>query len=311
MQLNKNDYYNFLAIRNNLLNPLKKFMSLEEILSVAKNFNYNDNFFTIPFFLTADDDDIKQIKNNKLTVYFKRQKIYDLPIISISNFKKKNLSDLLFGKYSSHPYMNTINLSKNYVIETGNFAKSKNQNIKQNNLTGFATRNIPHKGHEKIILNITKKNKVMVIINSEITINKKTNVNKTISSYKKFINKNKLKSKIILKKINIPSTMLGYRQAYTHALIGKNLGCNNFIIGRDHSGYKKFYKEFESFNFCKKHEKKLGIKILSSGSPVYCKSCKRVVFRNECSCKVIKIDISASLIRNLKNKNLRKSITNF
>ena len=111
-------------------------------------------------------------------------------------------------------------------------------------------------------------------------------------------------------KIKMPSFLLGPRQAGIHAIIGKNLGCKKFIIGRDHSGYKNFFKMFESFDFCKKNEKKIKIKIINSGSPVYCYSCKEVVFRNSCNCDNF-IDISASMIRKDKNKKLKKVLSNF
>ena len=311
MELNKNDYYNFLAIRNNLLYPLNKFMSLDECFRIAKNFDFKKHFFTIPFFLTASFDDVKKIKNNRLTIFFKKKKIYDLPVVSISNFKKEKLIDFLFDNSSHHPFKDIINNSKNYLIETANFSKKKKLYYKNRKITGFATRNIPHIGHEKIIKNIVKDNNAMILINSEVTKKKKTDIKKTIYSYKKFIQREKLQSKILLKKIIIPSTMLGYRQAFIHALIGRNLGCKKFIIGRDHSGYKKFYSEFQSYNFCKKNEKKLGIRILASGSPVFCKKCNQVVFRDECNCNTKKIDISASLIRNLKNNKFKKLISNF
>ena len=93
--------------------------------------------------------------------------------------------------------------------------------------------------------------------------------------------------------------------------IGKNLGCDSFIIGRDHSGYKNFYKEFESFNFCKKYQSLHKIKILKSGSPVFCKKCLKVLFRDEFKCNEKKIDISATYIRNLKNSDEKKLISNF
>mgnify|MGYP003327263891 CR=1 FL=1 len=54
----------------------------------------------------------------------------------------------------------------------------------------------------------------------------------------------------------------------------------------------------------------INIKIIESGSPVYCKSCKKIVFRKYCDCNNF-IDISASYIRNIKNKNLKKIFTNF
>ncbi len=311
MQLTNVDYYNFLAIRNNLLKPLDKFMSLDEILSVAKDYNFKNNFFTLPFFLTCNLSDIKKIRDNRLNIFYKKKKIFELPILSVVKFRKNELINLLFKTKKFHPYKEYINNSKNYLIETSDFSKKTYTNIKKSKITGFATRNIPHMGHEKIIKNIISKNKAMILINPEITKNKKTNVFKTIKAYKTFIKNDKLQTKVILKKIMISSTMLGYRQAFTHALIARNFGCDSFIIGRDHSGYKKFYKEFESFNFCKKYQKKHNIKILPSGSPVFCEKCSKVLFRNEFCCKEKKIDISATYIRNLKDSKKKKLISNF
>ena len=96
----------------------------------------------------------------------------------------------------------------------------------------------------------------------------------------------------------------------------KNLGCSAFIVGRDHSGYKNFYKEFESYNFCKKNEKKIGIKILKSGSPFYCMKCNKVMLRTECNCwklnKKFFFDISSSFIRKIDNNaKLKKNIAIF
>ena len=56
--------------------------------------------------------------------------------------------------------------------------------------------------------------------------------------------------------------------------------------------------------------RELGIKILDSGSPVFCLKTKKILFRNECNSKNF-IDISASLIRKAKNKKIIKLLTNF
>ena len=113
------------------------------------------------------------------------------------------------------------------------------------------------------------KGKMLIHIMQDASNNKKINSNNTFRSYKKFIKKNKLQKKIILKKIFAPSFLLGSRQAALQAIIAKNLSCKSFIVGRDHSGYKNFYREFDSYNFCKKKQNKLGIKIEASGSPKF------------------------------------------
>ena len=51
----------------------------------------------------------------------------------------------------------------------------------------------------------------------------------------------------------------------------KNYGCTHFLVGRDHAGYKNFYKKYESQKFCKENEKKIKIKILKFDEPFLCK----------------------------------------
>jgi len=310
MQLDEKTYYNYLSIKSNILRPLDKFMSQDEMHEVCNSFIFKKKFFTIPFFLTANSKEIKNINNGLVDIYFKKIFITKLKVLSVSSFDKRKLINKIFKKNKKHPYAEFIKNSKDYIVETESFADKKKYPIKKN-LVGFATRNIPHRGHEKIVLNTSLKKKVMIIINSDISKNKKINANLSFEAYKKFIKREKITKKITLKKITLPSFLLGYRQAALHALIGKNLGCGNFIIGRDHSGYKNFYTEFESFKFCKKHEKKIELKILPSGSPRYCYGCKKVIFRGECKCKNKSFDISSSLIRSLKDKKKIKLMSNF
>ena len=151
---------------------------------------------------------------------------------------------------------------------------------------------------------------ILVKQHPTLSNNKKINSDKTFLVYKKFIKKNSLTDKVDLIKVQSPSFLLGPKQAAIHAIIGKNLNCNKFIIGRDHSGFKDFYKTFDSFKFCKENQKKMNIQIIESGSPIYCNVCKKVSFRNSCDCNNF-VDISASLIRKTKNKKLKKILSNF
>ena len=47
----------------------------------------------------------------------------------------------------------------------------------------------------------------------------------------------------------------GGPKAALHAVVRKNYGCTHFWVGRDHAGYKNFFKKYESQKFCKKNEK--------------------------------------------------------
>ena len=197
------------------------------------------------------------------------------------------------------------------------YDKKNREDSKKKKLTvGFATKNIPHLGHKKIILNHTAKyNKVLVAIfnNTDDNFSKISSLAEI--AYNKFIRENNLRKKIVLEKIFMPAFLLGPRQASLQAIIMRNLGCDAFIVGRDHSGFKNFYKENDSYKFCKKNEKKIGIKILKSGSPFYCLKCQKVMLRTECNCwkenKKFFLDISSTFLRKINNNSkLKKKYRN-
>ena len=81
------------------------------------------------------------------------------------------------------------------------------------------------------------------------------------------------------------------------------------MVGRDHAGYKNFYKKYESQKFCKENEKKIKIKILKFDEPFLCKK-KNEVLNDKKLCKGEKFLISGTYIRNLllRKKKIPSSI---
>ena len=76
----------------------------------------------------------------------------------------------------------------------------------------------------------------------------------------------------------------GPLEAGLHAIVRKNYGCKHFWVGRDHAGYKNFFKLYDSQNFCKKYQKQLKIKIISEKEPFYCSIHK--IITNKCKNKI-------------------------
>ncbi len=313
MNIDETTYQIFNSLRSDIFYPATEFMDEEDIINVCENFKIKNSFFPVPLFITAKISDLKLIKDNILNLFHNKRNIGSIKIKKIFTFDKKKIEDLIFKKkFKYHPYKKLLYNQNDFFLNAEPLLKVKN-NIKENkSLVGFATRNIPHAGHKKIILDyVKKKKKILVgIFSNSSNIQSLNNSNFILFKYKKFIKKNNLSNKVFLKELSIPGFLLGPRQASLQAIIMKNLGCNAFIVGRDHSGYKNFYKEFESYNFCKKNEKKIGIKILKSGSPFFCKRCNKVMLRNECNCwKVDKkffFDISSSFIRKVVNNSKLK-----
>ncbi len=89
----------------------------------------------------------------------------------------------------------------------------------------------------------------------------------------------------------------GPREAALHAIVRKNFGCKYIWIGRDHAGYKNFFKKYESQIFCKKKQYNLGINIIAEKEPYFCKIKKMIVNKCDCIQNNCKILISGSKIR--------------
>tara|TARA_A100001015_G_scaffold319166_1_gene441255 strand:+ start:890 stop:1372 length:483 start_codon:yes stop_codon:yes gene_type:complete len=160
MNIDKLTYFSYLSIKRNLLLPLKKFMSFNEIIECIYFKNYKNNFFPLPFFLSASANDLKEIDKNIINLFYKNKNIGSIKVESISLFKKRDILDFFFNKNSnfySHPYYEYINNSNDFIIETSNFNTEKLPFKNNKKYIGFATRNIPHKGHEKIVKHFSKK----------------------------------------------------------------------------------------------------------------------------------------------------------
>ena len=74
----------------------------------------------------------------------------------------------------------------------------------------------------------------------------------------------------------------GPREAVFHAIIRKNYGCSNFIVGRDHAGVGNFYKKYEAQNIFNFFQKNLNINIFKFAGPFFCKKCDGIVTENSC-----------------------------
>jgi sulfate adenylyltransferase len=94
----------------------------------------------------------------------------------------------------------------------------------------------------------------------------------------------------------------GPREAVHHALLRKQIGCDKFIVGRDHAGIDNEYEPNYASNLVKSLKKKLGISIINHNGSFWCKNCKKIVIKGECN---------NLLVCNKKNNFSEISGTNF
>lgn len=98
---------------------------------------------------------------------------------------------------------------------------------------------------------------------------------------------NKYKSEnvnVMLCLLPLSMRMAGPKEALWHAIIRRNYGCTDFVIGRDHAGPSSktkdgtsFYRPTEAHEYVSLFEKELGIHIIKSDNLVYDQTIKNYV----------------------------------
>lgn len=327
LNLNQNQYSDFLNITNKAFLPLKNFVNEKEYKSILNYQKINKKFFPLPILFGLKKKDYKKIKDKKkVSLEYRGYKVASICKLKFFKINKNNYGKKIYGKnFLKHPYFKEFNkyfiflsfkISKifNYNKNTSYFIspkqfKKKINNKNCNNLASFHTRNVPHLAHQWI-------HKYLFNLSGSLLIQP------LIGQYKK----GEYKDKIIMKLNRLAAKSYknknifvipfysyprygGPLEAALHAIVRKNYGCKSVWIGRDHAGYKNFFKKYDSQNYCKKKMKSLGIKIIAENEPYFCKSKNKIL--NNCNCKKnCKILISGSKIRSLI-KNSKKISSTF
>ena len=210
------------------------------------------------------------------------------------------------GNYiiSGKPYL----IKKSDSSDVFNYALSpiKSRNLFNiygwSDIIGFHTRNVPHQGHlfiQKKALSETNADGLFI---SPVTGLKKSGdftANVILQCYEKLINNKEYDPYgALIGSFNPYSRYCGPKEAVFTAICRKNLGCNYFIVGRDHTGISEYYSNNASKRIFDQFD--LGMKILFFEIASYCPKRDIVTddFQNNKMLIENKIDISGTLIRN-------------
>tara|TARA_Y100000748_G_scaffold302679_1_gene305493 strand:- start:5 stop:2179 length:2175 start_codon:yes stop_codon:yes gene_type:complete len=341
IEIDENTYLDVIQIAQGVYSPLKGFMNSIDLDSVLSNYKLsNGDIWTIPIILQITKEKWSILKPGMLvTLDFERNpdskillEIEELYKIDLDNIAKKwyGTNDI------NHPGVKRIMTLGPYVIS----GKIKHYNINKilnapyyltpqqtrmifsikgwSRIVAFHTRNIPHSAHEYLMNNAIKKaNADGLLIQPVIGPKKKGDFlsNVILGAYDIFIESSFPGA--ILSTFSTYPRYSGPREAVFTALCRKNYGCTHFIVGRDHTGVKDYYKQisnrelFDSLG-------DIGIKIIYFDNVGFSKSMNKIVEINN-SIKNMDIEsISGTKIRDaLLNGNsipdrfIRKNVMDY
>lgn len=169
-------------------------------------------------------------------------------------------------------------------------------------IVGFQTRNPIHKAHEHI-------QRLGLEICDGLFVNPIVGWKKTgdfteeavMAAYKRMLREFYPSERVYLSGLKTQMRYAGPREAVFHAIIRRNLGCTHFIIGRDHAGVGNYYGAYDAHLLAKNllNQYDLGIQLIFTREPYYCKKCKQIVTNKTCSHYFTdRIEISGTIIRN-------------
>ena len=303
--IDKSDYINAINLQLGLYQPLKGFVNLEEFKNILSNKEVHNSKFTIPINLFCSKKNFDEFKlGDKIYFKYKSEVVGSISLESKFKINKSSLLNAIFGttnkihlgvdnylkklEKKSYALGGRVSINQSRIKKFFKFSNydtlKKIEKIKYRDIA-FSTRNIPHIGHnliQKKIIESKKKLSIFLIL----SIKNKYSSNDLMNSYVA-LKKNKTFKYINIFFIYLPTFYAGPNEAFFQAKIFENLKYKFFYVGRDHAGYKSFYKKFDSQNIFKKIKTK--IKIITFNEPMMCNSCNVAVlnkYKNKKSCPV-------------------------
>lgn len=166
-------------------------------------------------------------------------------------------------------------------------------------VVGFQTRNPIHKAHEHI-QRIGLELCDGLFINPIVGWKKPGDFTETavMAAYRRMIEVFFPKERVYIAGLKTQMRYAGPREAVFHAIIRRNLGCTHFIIGRDHAGVGGYYGSYDAHTLARELEPDLGIQLLLTREPYFCKKCGQIVTDKHCAhYETDRVEISGTIIR--------------
>ena len=143
-------------------------------------------------------------------------------------------------------------------------------------VVAFQTRNPMHRAHQEMTLRAARELEANLLIHPVVGMTKPGDVDHytRVRCYQA-VARTYPRNTAMLSLLPLAMRMGGPREALWHAIIRKNYGCTDFIVGRDHAGPgadsrgKPFYGPYDAQELLKRHARELEIEMVPFQEMVY------------------------------------------
>jgi sulfate adenylyltransferase len=176
-------------------------------------------------------------------------------------------------------------------------------------IVAFQTRNPMHRAHQELTLRAAKSVEANLLIHPVVGMTKPGDVDHytRVRCYQALLS-HYPHDTVKLALLPLAMRMGGPREAIWHALIRKNYGCTDFIVGRDHAGPgkdsagKPFYGPYDAQEALIKHQGEIGMGVVPFRMMVYIEELDTFVPEDEVPQGARVKDISGTELRRRLNE---------
>ncbi len=179
------------------------------------------------------------------------------------------------------------------------------QSLSWSRVVAFQTRNPLHRAHEELTKQAAQQVGGGLLIHPVVGVTKPGDVDHftRVRCYRALVDNYYEPGSVVLSLLPLAMRMAGPREVLLHAIIRRNYGCTDFIVGRDHAGPgkdstgKPFYPPYAAQEAMAKYEDEIGMGMVDFKQMVYLPDEKRYSPVDEVPAGVKTADISGTDVR--------------
>lgn len=320
--LREDQYSNLAKLATGAFSPLTGFMDERAFLSVTDNFSLPDgSFFPFPLALDVRPETADTISTAvRVPLLFDGVEVGELRPTGVFTIDRPVIATKLFGSSDpQHPGVRQFfNLHSHFVGGDVTLTRPPRYDHSDRELlpveakalfaakgwktiVGFATRNVPHRGHE-YLQRVALEHVDGLFVQATIGVPASSGftAQAIVAGYDALIDGCYGSDRAVVSPVSTPSYQAGPREALLQAVVRRNYGCTHFIIGRDHSGVGGYYADYDAHQLSTRYEDRMGITVLRMHGPFFCTVCDGVVTERHCrhrDDRTARLELKATAIR--------------
>ncbi|MEA2048295.1 MAG: sulfate adenylyltransferase [Campylobacterota bacterium] len=284
-----------------LISPVKKLMNQQEAKEVDKTQKYMGVPFPFSFILAPqgkrNENVLKNLKKNDTVSLYSEGKIVGKLIVE-ETFKidrKQRLYNIYGTSDTAHPGVRntTVRLgdiavsgeySVTYPLIEDNMKRIQNMIIKtgaKSIASMMLAANPLNRAHERMIRQAISNSDLLVIFLRKPFTSKGLRYDIRHNALSTFVDNFLPHNKVLIVPFENSYIFAGYNELILDALLAKNYGCSQLVIGKNHGGLGLYYDK-NRLSSVFDHFQDIAIDIKTIDEYVYCDTCKTLVSTRTC-----------------------------